>query len=67
MWDRHLLQLLYLKQEEERGSGSALATSSLPDPEINPRWKGAHQGSLNSMGQRCQLKREGSGLGLSYG
>lgn len=30
MWDRHLLELLYLRQEEEQGRGSGLATTQSP-------------------------------------
>lgn len=41
MWDRHLRELLYLKQEEKQDRGSGLAdTHGLPDAQIHPRLKG---------------------------
>lgn len=35
MWDRHLRELLYLRQEEKQGRGSGLATThGLPDAHL---------------------------------
>lgn len=66
MWDRHLRELLYLKQEEKQGRGSGLATTcGLPDVPIHPQLEGCTSQFLEQHGRaRPKLWLENRGAGI---